>query len=132
MKTVTKTTVILEKSDIKLLKMPLPINPCANCPANKASCCGCPEVYSYEEKVLPLEEHGLLETRAALDHVDNLCAKKKALQSELLKIDKDLKAAIEGIPLEVRKGMDYTTADGSDLHVLQQVKNSSAPKQMQL
>lgn len=126
MKIVTKTTVILEESDIKLLKMPLPVNPCINCRTNKASCCGCPEYYSYKKEIKQLEEHDLLETRAALDHVDDIFAEKEALQSKLLKIDKDLKVAIEGIPLEVRKSMDYTTAGGSDLHASQQAENKMA------
>lgn len=54
-----QTIYTFSDDDLKLLKQPIPINPCSHC-LDSGSCCGCPEERKYQTIIKPYRDNNLL------------------------------------------------------------------------
>ena len=88
--------------DLKLLKQPIPIDPCSHCP-DSVYCCGCPEERKYQTTIKPYRDNNLL---VFADTIRNI-RKKRSESEHLLKRSKELNKeandALLSLPEQLRK-----------------------------
>lgn len=86
-----KTTILYEftDEDKKLLKIPLPDNPCTNCGAG-AACCGCPKGDDYNKKVKPYKDANIYDIAVSLQRITILNNKIKQCLDEITTINTNL------------------------------------------
>lgn len=82
------------KESLKLLKKPLPENPCSTCNMGVA-CCGCPEGREYLERVEPYKELGVYDIACELRDITSMERELEEKQKEIA----DMKAKL---PKEIR------------------------------
>lgn len=77
------------EEDKKLLATPLPDHPCEGC-IDSIGCCGCSKGRAYTEAIKPYKEAGIYDIAVKLKELETLQSKRKALQIEIEKKEKEV------------------------------------------
>lgn len=97
-----QTIYAFSDDDLKLLKQPIPIDPCSHC-LDSGSCCGCPEERKYQTTIKPYRDNNLL---VFVDTIRNI-RKKRSESERLLKRSKELNKeandALLSLPEQLRE-----------------------------
>ena len=82
-------TYQFDEDDIELLKKELPDNPCAvKCNGGFIGCCGCPDVYKYEDAVKIYKDKGIFDIALEIKSVKDNQEKIKELEEKSRQIER--------------------------------------------
>ena len=86
--------------DIKMLKIPLPYNPCEYC-GGKEYCCGCQKEREYVHKVNKYKELGIYDIACNIQEVHHIQASIRDFENKIRSLQTELKVVKSCIPQEV-------------------------------
>ena len=86
--------------DIKMLKIPLPYNPCEYC-GDKEYCCGCQKEREYVHKINKYKELGIYDIACNIQEVHHIQASIRDFENKIRSLQTELKVVKSCIPQEV-------------------------------
>ena len=86
--------------DIKMLKIPLPYNPCEYC-GGKEYCCGCQKEREYIYKITKYKELGIYDIACNIQEVHHIQASIRDFENKIRSLQTELKVVKSCIPQEV-------------------------------
>ena len=86
--------------DIKMLKIPLPYNPCEYC-GGKEYCCGCQKETEYVHKITKYKELGIYDIARNIQEVRHIQVSIRDLENKIRSLQTELKVVKSCIPQEV-------------------------------
>lgn len=86
--------------DIKMLKIPLPYNPCEYC-GGKEYCCGCQKEREYVHKITKYKELGIYDIARNIQEVRHIQVSIRDLENKIRSLQTELEVVKSCIPKEV-------------------------------
>ena len=86
--------------DIKMLKIPLPHNPCEYC-SGKEYCCGCQKQSEYVHKITKYKELGIYDIACNIQEAHNIKASIRDFKNKISSLQTELEVVKGYIPQEV-------------------------------
>ena len=86
--------------DIKMLKIPLPYNPCEYC-GGKEYCCGCQKQSEYVHKITKYKELGIYDIACNIQEAHNIQASIRDFKNKISSLQTELEVVKGYIPQEV-------------------------------
>ena len=86
--------------DIKMLKIPLPYNPCEYC-GGKEYCCGCQKEREYVHKINKYKELGIYDIACNIQEVYHIQASIRDFENKIRSLQTELEVVKSCIPKEV-------------------------------
>lgn len=97
-----QTIYTFSDDDLKLLKQPIPINPCSHC-LNFGSCCGCPEERDYCTAIEPYRDANILIFADIIRNIRNKRCEADRLLKHSKELNKEANDALLSLPEQLRK-----------------------------
>ena len=86
--------------DIKMLKIPLPYNPCEYC-GGKEYCCGCQKEREYVHKITKYKELGIYDIARNIQEVRHIQVSIRDFENKIRSLQTELEVVKSCIPKEV-------------------------------
>ena len=86
--------------EIKMLKNPLPYNPCEYC-GGKEYCCGCQKEREYVHKITKYKEFGIYDIARNIQEVRHIQVSIRDLENKIRSLQTELEVVKSCIPQEV-------------------------------
>ena len=86
--------------EIKMLKNPLPYNPCEYC-SGKEYCCGCQKEREYVHKITKYKELGIYDIARNSQEAHNIQARIRDFKNKISRLQTELEVVKSCIPQEV-------------------------------
>lgn len=97
-----QTIYTFSDDDLKLLKQPIPINPCSHC-LDSGSCCGCSEERKYQTAIKPYRDNNLLVFADTIRNIRKMRSESDRLLKHSKELNKEANDALLSLPEQLRK-----------------------------
>lgn len=87
--------------DIKMLKIPLPYDPCEYCGSNRSYCCGCQKEREYVHKITKYKELGIYDIARNIQEVRHIQVSIREYKNKIINLQTELDDLKTCIPQEV-------------------------------
>lgn len=97
-----QTIYTFSDEDLKLLKQPIPIDPCSHCP-DSAYCCGCPEERDYRTAIKPYRDANILIFADIIRNIRNKRCEADRLLKHSKELNKEANDSLLSLPEQLRE-----------------------------
>jgi hypothetical protein len=97
-----QTIYTFSDEELRLLKQPIPINPCLSC-FDSGSCCGCPEERKYQTTIKPYRDNNLLVFADTIRNIRKMHSESDRLLKRSKELNKEANDALLSLPEQLRK-----------------------------
>lgn len=97
-----QTIYTFSDDDLKLLKQPIPINPCSHC-LDSGSCCGCPKERDYCTAIKPYRDANILIFADIIRNIRNKRCEADRLLKHSKELNREANDALLSLPGQLRE-----------------------------